>query len=75
LSEQIWGIHASKHGEAEALFLDQSHVALGWSKIGDPANFKGDREELKAAVTNAYPEAKSRVVPVYAGWSFGSCMR
>lgn len=66
----VWGIHAGRGGEADALFLKKSVIALGWVEIGDLGALKPDREAFKVAVTKAYPESKPGAVPVGAGQIF-----
>jgi hypothetical protein len=37
-----WGIHAGKDGEADALFRDESVIAVGWSRAGDLSRLPRD---------------------------------
>ena len=66
----IWGIHAGRTGDADSLFLKQSRVALGWSKMGDLSKLPPDREAFKSAVTQAYPDLKPGAIPNNAGQLF-----
>jgi restriction system protein len=66
----VWGIHEGRHGEAEALALEQGRVSIGWHELGDPSRLKADREAYKAAVASAYPHYKAGAVPVQAGQIF-----
>src|SRR5438128_7863671 len=66
----IWGIHAGKTGDADTLFLKKNCVAVGWSKVGDLAVLKSDRDAFKAKVAEVYPDAKPGAVPTNAGQLF-----
>lgn len=63
----VWGIHAGKTGDADALFLQKNVVALGWAKIGDLAKLGPDRDSFKARVAEAYPDKKPAAIPNNAG--------
>lgn len=65
----VWGIHAGKTGEADALFLMQKVIALGWSKVGDLSSLKS-REQFKTRVAEAYPMMKPGAIPVSGGQLF-----
>jgi restriction system protein len=65
-----WGIHAGRSGDADALFLQENCVAIGWSKIGDLSQLPADREAFKTALVSKYPETKSGAVPTTAGMLF-----
>jgi restriction system protein len=66
----VWGIHAGEAGQADDLFVEQGRIALGWHKVGDVAGLEADRERFKAAVAEAYPEAKQGAIPVSGGVLF-----
>ncbi|MDQ3605705.1 MAG: restriction endonuclease, partial [Gemmatimonadota bacterium] len=66
----LWGIHAGRSGEADALFLKKNVIALGWSKIGDLSALQPSREAFKAAVAAAYPDKKKGAIPGDAGMLF-----
>lgn len=66
----LWGIHAGRTGDADRLFLKKNRVALGWSKLGDLAKLKADREVFKAAIAQAYPDKKPGAIPNNAGQLF-----
>lgn len=55
-----WGIHGDKNGDADTLLLKENCVAVGWTKMGDLASCKPDRDAFKALVVDVYPE-KNRV--------------
>jgi len=69
-SPTLWGIHAGKTGDAEALFFQKNHVAIGWDEIGDLSKILPDRDAFKAKVALAYPGAKEGAIPNYAGQLF-----
>ena len=66
----LWGIHAGKTGDADALFLKKNCVALGWTKMGDLTSLKADRDAFKARVAEVYPEKKPGAIPNNAGQLF-----
>lgn len=63
----FWGVHAGKTGDADELFLKQGYVALGWTAMGDLSKLGPDRERIKDAVAQRYPEKSAGAVPVIAG--------
>jgi restriction system protein len=63
----IWGIHAGKTGDADALFLKKKCVAIGWSKMGNLGDIKADRDAFKTKVALIYPDAKPGAIPNKAG--------
>jgi restriction system protein len=63
----VWGIHAGKTGDADSLFLKSNVVAIGWPEMGNLSKIACEREDYKAAVTKAYPNAKPGAIPNYAG--------
>lgn len=61
----IWGIHNAKR---EIDFVDAGFVAIGWNALGrDLREIGDDRDDVKAALAEAYPDAKPRAIPVWAG--------
>lgn len=64
---KIWGIHGGKTGEAEALFLRQGYVAMGWGEMGDLAKLAPTREAFKEALAATYPEKSAAGVANNAG--------
>lgn len=66
----IWGIHAGKTGNADALFKQHGCVAIGWTKMGDLAEIPGNREAFKKKYEQAYPEAKPGAIPTASGVLF-----
>ncbi len=70
MSEQeptVWGIHAGKTGEADALFRQHNVIALGWHKVGDLSDLPDDREPFRQRLRDAYPDMKKGAIPVVAG--------
>jgi len=66
----LWGIHGGRTGDADTLFLKKGCVAVGWSKMGDLAALKPDRDAFKARVAEVYPEKKPGAIPNNAGQLF-----
>lgn len=66
----IWGIHAGKTGNADALFKQRNCVAIGWAKMGNLAEIPGTREAFKERYQLAYPEAKPGAIPTASGVSY-----
>ena len=66
----IWGIHAGKTGNADALFKQRNCVAIGWAKMGNLAEIAGNREAFKKRYEMAYPEAKPGAIPTASGVSY-----
>jgi len=63
----LWGIHAGRTGDADALFLEHHVVGIGWDQVGDLAAIPPNRDAFKAAVAKAYPQFKPGAVPNSAG--------
>ncbi|MEW5898927.1 MAG: restriction endonuclease [Bacillota bacterium] len=63
----VWGIHAGKTGDADALFLKKNYIGIGWDKLGDLSKLKADREAFKAKVAECYPDKKPGAIPNNAG--------
>ena len=66
----IWGIHAGKTGDADALFLKKNVVALGWVEMGNIGILDPDREAFKKQVSTIWPEWKPGKVYTSAGQLF-----
>jgi restriction system protein len=60
----VWGIH---NDALSTELLDGGFVSIGWEKVGDLSKIGPDREALKAAQKQAYPESKPGAIPVQAG--------
>jgi len=70
LETPIWGIHAGRSSEADALFLKKNYVAIGWTEMGDLGLIKPDRESFKEKTAQVYRSSKPGAIPVYAGVCF-----
>lgn len=68
--QAIWGIHAGRTGEADALFLKHSVIALGWHEMDDLSTLPPDREAFKRQVAKVYPDHKPGAIPNNAGQLF-----
>ena len=66
----VWGIHAGRTGDADALFLTKSCVAIGWAKMGNLAPLPPNREAFKTSYSKAYPEAKPGGLATVSGIPF-----
>lgn len=65
----IWGIHAGRTGDADALFK-KGYVALGWTAMDDLNTLGPNRDAFKARVAEVYPSFKPGAIPVAAGQMF-----
>jgi restriction system protein len=45
----IWGLHAGRTGDADALFLKKNLIAVGWSALGDLSKIEPSRGPLENA--------------------------
>jgi restriction system protein len=63
----IWGIHAGRTGDANTLFLKKNCIAIGWSEMGDLAQYKDSREAFKSGFTKAYPGRKPGAIRTGSG--------
>ncbi len=61
--QAVWGIHAGRTGDADALFLKHNVIALGWNKMGDLSTLQPDRESFKLRVAKVYPDQKPGAIP------------
>ncbi|GGK14969.1 hypothetical protein GCM10010124_04470 [Pilimelia terevasa] len=59
----VWGI---RNDSLSTELVDGGFVSIGWNRLGDLRDIGLTREKLKAALTEAYPDAKPRAV---AGWA------
>jgi restriction system protein len=66
----LWGIHAGRTGDADALFLKKNVIAVGWDRLGDLSKLGSDRDAFKAAIEKAWPEKKPGAIPNNAGQLF-----
>lgn len=63
----MWGIHNDALSNE---LLDQGFISIGWDAIPDIRSIGNDRDLLKKALEQAYPEAKAGAIPVWAGILF-----
>lgn len=61
----LWGLHMPEDIGAEA--LEGGYVVIGWAALGDITGLPKDREAIKAALSEAYPNRKAGAIPVEAG--------
>jgi restriction system protein len=66
----MWGIHGGRTGDANALFLQEGYIALGWHKVGDLSKLASNREAFKAELVSKFPGKKAGAIPVEAGQLF-----
>jgi len=60
----VWGVH---NDALTTELVDGGFVSIGWDRIGDISEIGPDREALKEAQKQAYPETKPGGIPVQAG--------
>ena len=63
----VWGVHMGEHVGARP--VEQGYVAIGWTALGDLRQYQ-DREALKVALAQYYPDKKTGSRPVDAGILF-----
>ncbi|MEO0625226.1 MAG: restriction endonuclease [Pseudomonadota bacterium] len=67
-SRTVWGVHMGGHvGDRP---IEGGYVAIGWPELGDLSARRTDRDALKVAVAENYPEEKAGAIPVHAGTMF-----
>lgn len=59
----VWGVH---NNNPDIDFVEGGFIALE-SRLGDLQDLSGDLEALKAALVAAYPNAKAKAIPLWAG--------
>lgn len=60
----VWGIH---NDALTTELVDGGFISIGWDNMGDISKIGPDREALKEAQKQAYPETKPGGIPVQAG--------
>jgi restriction system protein len=60
----VWGVHMGEHVAARP--IEQGYVAIGWHQMGDLSQY-ADRDALKHALAQRYPDKKAGSRPVDAG--------
>jgi restriction system protein len=66
-SKSLWGIHAGRTGNADALFLRQNCVAIGWAEMGDLSKLAPNRNAFRDGYVVAYPNAKQGGIATVSG--------
>lgn len=61
---RVWGVHMGEHVGSRP--VDGGYVGIGWSALGDLRQYP-DRDALKAALAQHYPDKKAGSRPVDAG--------
>lgn len=69
-SNNLWGIHAGRTGDADALFLKHNCIALGWAEMGNLSQIPADREAFRSKYQASYPLAKPGSIATAAGIPF-----
>lgn len=64
----VWGVHMGAHVSDRP--IDGGYVGIGWTQMGDLRQYAPDREVLKIAVAETYPDKKAGAIPVDAGTLF-----
>jgi restriction system protein len=59
-----WGIH---NDHPELGLVEAGFISIGWDRLGDLRSIGPDREDIKASVAAAYPDAKPRAIPAWTG--------
>jgi restriction system protein len=72
MSMVMWGIHAGRTGDADALFK-KGYIGIGWERIRNLTEISPNRDEFKREVSEAYPHFKPGAIPVAAGQLFRFC--
>lgn len=65
---KFWGLHMPIGIGLDA--IEKKRVSIGWAKVGDLSKLPKDRQSIKTAIANAYPEKKQGAIPVEAGVIF-----
>jgi restriction system protein len=70
LEQVVWGIHAGRTGEAHALFMEKSCIALGWPEMGDLNLLGRSRDGFKKKLFDKEPGKSVPQIAVSAGQPF-----
>jgi len=60
----MWGIHNSR---LTTELVEDGFVSIDWVELGDLGNLPTDRDGMKAALTEIYPDEKPKAVAIWAG--------
>lgn len=69
MAQTIWGIHAGRDGEVDALFKS-GFVAIGFQPTPDLRTLPSNREAFKETVRRSFPMMKPNAIPNIAGQLF-----
>ena len=64
--KRVWGIHTMN----DALFLNESIIAIGWCEMGDLKQIEANRDAFKELYKNVYPDSKKGAIANGAGMLF-----
>lgn len=65
-NKAIWGVRAGSIGEAEAFFLNENIIALGWHELGDLSGLQ-TREDFKNHYASIFTSASKQHIATSAG--------
>lgn len=73
----VWLVRAGSHGEFEPKFIQESRVYVTWDRLDVNLAKLGQRSELIDAMTERYPNAKTRAIANWASqiWPFAHEMK
>lgn len=63
----FWVVRSGKHGEREALALEQDCILAGWQEFSSDLRSFSSTEDLRAALSAVYPGVQPRVIGIWAG--------
>ncbi len=66
----LWAIHGGQDGKGDDLYLRQSLIGLGWSRLGDLSLLPPTREAFTACVSRHEPGLTPRAAAARAGQLF-----
>ncbi len=64
--KRVWGIHTKD----DALFLNNSVIAIGWPEMGDLSQITPDREAFREKMAATYPSSKKQAIATNTGQVF-----
>ena len=73
----IWLIRAGSHGEYEQKFIQENRVYVCWEDLDVDLTKLRQRDELKAAITEHYPDTKPKAIQNWVSqiWPFAHEMK
>ncbi len=60
----VWCVHNDQNSLD---LIGEGFICIGWDDLGDLSQLDPDRDQLKQRLASAYPEAKPRAIPAWAG--------